>query len=71
MEDNLPDILDRTLAPYRANGQGGGLAVLLDLHHREADAALFLGDDWRVIPHESLVDDLRGRYGDKAVTLEY
>ncbi len=71
VEDNLPDILDRTLAPYRANGQGGGLAVLLDLHHREADAALFLGDDWRVIPHESLVDDLRGRYGDKAVTLEY
>ena len=71
VEDNLPDMLGRTLAPYRANGQGGGLTVLLDLKHQEADVAMFLGDDWRVIPHESLVDDLRGRYGDKAVTLEY
>lgn len=71
VDDSLPATLNRTLAPYRANGQGGGLAVLLDLSHREADAALFLGEDWRVIPHESLVDDLRGRYGDGAVTLEY
>ena len=37
----------------------------------QADAAMALGDDWKVIPHQSLMDDLRGRYGDSSVTLEY
>ncbi len=71
VDQALPDTLSRTLSPYRANGSGGGTPVTLQLAHREADAAMALGDDWKVIPHQSLMDDLRGRYGDKAVTLEY
>ncbi len=71
VDDALPDTLGRTLSPYRANGNGGGTPVTLQLAHREADAAMALGDDWKVIPHQSLMDDLRGRYGDSSVTLEY
>ncbi|HAV68096.1 MAG TPA: DNA polymerase III subunit alpha, partial [Alcanivorax sp.] len=68
VDDALPDTLGRTLSPYRANGNGGGTPVTLQLAHREADAAMALGDDWKVIPHQSLMDDLRGRYGDSSVT---
>ncbi len=71
VDQALPDTLSRTLSPYRANGSGGGTPVTLQLAHREADAAMALGDDWKVIPHQSLMDDLRGRYGDSSVTLEY
>ncbi|HBY48423.1 MAG TPA: DNA polymerase III subunit alpha, partial [Alcanivorax sp.] len=59
VDQALPDTLSRTLSPYRANGSGGGTPVTLQLAHREADAAMALGDDWKVIPHQSLMDDLR------------
>tara|TARA_R110001606_G_scaffold13274_3_gene57891 strand:+ start:1069 stop:4584 length:3516 start_codon:yes stop_codon:yes gene_type:complete len=67
VNEQLADILNRTLTPYK----GGGTPVTLELAHQEADALMALGDDWKVIPDESLVDDLRGRFGDKAVVVEY
>ena len=71
VREGLPRALDRTLAPYRAMGQGRGVAVALSLDLQEADATLALGTDWNVQPENALVEELRGQFGDSAVVLEY
>jgi DNA polymerase III subunit alpha len=67
VEQQLPDTLDRLLAPYR----GGAIPVTLRLAHKEADVAMSLGDEWKISPHEALVDELRNRFGETSVQLEY
>ena len=55
------------LSPY----QGGNTPVLLDLDHSIAAASFWLGDEWKISPHESLVEELRIRFGEDAVRMEY
>ncbi|EKF75119.1 DNA polymerase III subunit alpha [Alcanivorax hongdengensis A-11-3] len=66
-QDALADSLQKALGPY----QGGNTPVLLDVAHQAADATLWLGDSWKVSPHDSLVEELRTRFGDQCVRVEY
>jgi DNA polymerase-3 subunit alpha len=65
--DDLPQQLQQMLSPY----QGGNTPVLLDLDHNIAAASFWLGDEWKISPHESLVEELRVRFGENAVRMEY
>ena len=67
VQDSLPDRLQQTLSPY----QGGSTPVLLDLDHHVASASFWLGDEWKVSPHDSLVEELRVQFGDDSVRVEY
>ncbi len=67
VQDSLPERLQQTLSPY----QGGTTPVLLDLDHQVAAASFWLGDTWKVSPHDSLVEELRVQFGDDAVRVEY
>src|SRR5690606_41116793 len=63
----LPNELRAALVPY----VGGGCPVALRLRHPEGRGMLWLGDEWRVNPEQALLDDLRNRFGDQAVAVEY
>jgi len=65
--EDLPQQLQQMLSPY----QGGNTPVLLDLDHNIAAASFWLGDEWKISPHESLVEELRVRFGEDAVRMEY
>lgn len=67
VRDELPDELRRLLAPYR----GGNCPVMLQLAHPLGSGQMLLGEDWKVAPEEALLEDLRGRFGGQAVTLQY
>jgi DNA polymerase-3 subunit alpha len=49
----------------------GGCAVAVDYHAPQARARLRLGDDWRVLVNEALLEQLRGVVGEHAVRVEY
>ncbi|KAF0807251.1 DNA polymerase III subunit alpha [Alcanivorax sp. S71-1-4] len=63
----LPNELRAALVPY----VGGGCPVALRLRHPEGRGMLWLGDEWRVNPEQALLDDLRNRFGEQAVAVEY
>ena len=63
----LPDTLGHMLSPYR----GGRCPVALRLRHARGEGLLWLGDEWKVTPEEALLEDLRQRFGDEAVRVEY
>ena len=65
--EETPNRLQQTLSPY----QGGSTPVLLDLDHPVAAASFWLGDEWKISPHDSLVEELRLQFGDQAVRVEY
>ena len=67
VRDQLPEELRRLLTPYR----GGSCPVMLQLAHPLGAGQMALGDDWKVAPEEALLEDLRGRFGSQAVTLQY
>jgi len=65
--DELTTQLRQLLTPYR----GGNCPVALQLSHPLGCGMMTLGEDWRVAPEEALLEDLRGRFGNQAVTLQY
>lgn len=65
--DGLPAQLRQLLTPYR----GGHCPIMLQLAHPLGSGQMLLGEDWHVAPEEALLDDLRGRFGNHAVTLQY
>jgi DNA polymerase III subunit alpha len=67
VQDELPAQLRQLLNPYR----GGNCPVTLQLAHPLGRGQMVLGDDWKVAPEEALLEDLRSRYGSRAVTLQY
>ena len=67
VEAALPERLQKMLAPY----QGGGTPVLLDVAHQAAHASVWLGDNWKISPDETLMEELRTQFGDRAVRVEY
>ena len=67
VSEGLPRRLQQTLAPY----QGGSTPVLLDLDHPIAAASFWMGEAWKISPHESLVEELRVQFGEDAVRMEY
>ena len=65
--DSLPASLRQLLTPY----QGGHCPVTLELAHALGSARMELGEQWRVAPEEALLEDLRGRFGNQSVSLQY
>lgn len=63
----LPDVLRGALKPY----VGGSCPVALRLRHPEGRGMMWLGDEWRVNPDQALIEDLRSRFGEQAVAVEY
>nr|VFK55520.1 MAG: DNA polymerase-3 subunit alpha [Candidatus Kentron sp. TC] len=59
--------LRQTLSPYR----GGRLPVSIRYYRADAVAHLSLGDDWRVHPAESLLEELRALLEEEHVALRY
>ncbi len=67
VRDALPQQLRDVLTPYR----GGSCPVALTLDHALGKGMMWLGDDWKVVPEEALLEDLRNRFGAKTVSLQY
>ena len=67
VRDQLPHELRELLTPYR----GGNCPVALTLSHALGSGMMWLGDDWKVVPEEALLEDLRGRFGVESVVLQY
>lgn len=65
---SLPALLQRVLEPYRSEH---GCPVMLKLTHSDGRVSMVLGDPWRVRPEQALVEELRNRFGDKSVAIEY
>ena len=67
VRDALPQALREVLTPYR----GGNCPVALTLEHALGRGMMWLGDDWKVVPEEALLEDLRNRFGARTVSLQY
>ena len=67
LADELPDRIKRLLGPWR----GGSCPVALQVRNRRGSGTVWLGEDWKISPDETLLEDLRQQFGGKSVTLEY
>src|SRR5690554_3662522 len=67
VNDELPTQLRQLLSPYR----GGHCPIVLQLAHPLGSGKMELGEEWQVAPEEALLDDLRSRFGNQAVILQY
>ena len=71
VEERVPalavdELLD-LLKPYR----GGACPILIEYRGRSAQGTLQLGETWRVVPGEELLNRLRERVGERGVRLRY
>ena len=64
LEDNFSSQLVSLLEPYR--GPEGCLVSIL-YQRVDAKAQLLLGEQWRVRPHDDLIEKLREKYASKLV----
>ena len=70
LEEGFTTELAEILAPFRG-GSGVGCKVSIAYIHRDARAEVTLGDEWRVLPDDDLIQNLRDRYGAEKVELAY
>ncbi|MBD3647508.1 MAG: DNA polymerase III subunit alpha, partial [Pseudomonadales bacterium] len=70
LRDDFTGELASLLMPYKgANGQG--CPVSIDYCRADARAQVVLGDEWRVLPEDELIQSLRDHYGNDHVRLDY
>jgi len=58
------------LTPYRGK-PGQGCQVSVAYIRQDAQAEVTLGDEWRVLPADELIQNLRDCYGADQVSLDY
>ena len=58
------------LTPYRRSGEDG-CPVAIEYCLSDARAEVVLGDEWRVLPDDDLMQSLRDHYGSERVYLHY
>ncbi|MBS0337552.1 MAG: DNA polymerase III subunit alpha [Proteobacteria bacterium] len=63
--------LKECLAPFRANGGGGGCSVVVHYHNGEAEVDVALSADWRVRPDEQLLSQLEEWLSPERVRVVY
>ncbi|MFT7090691.1 MAG: DNA polymerase-3 subunit alpha [Candidatus Azotimanducaceae bacterium] len=68
--DNFTDELAQLLTPFKGR-PGEGCPIAVAYVHEEAEAEITLGDAWRVMPDDDLIQNLRDRYGNERVLLDY
>lgn len=61
---NLADVLE----PYKGKN---GCPVFIDYLGKSARAEIMLGEEWRVEPHDDLIQKLKDEYGPDGVNLDY
>jgi len=74
LRDNFCTELAGILSPYTKSKSlrpGYGCLVAVDYSRESAQAEVALGEDWRVCPDDDLIQNLRDRYGDQKVMLDY
>ncbi len=70
LEGDFTTQLASLLAPYRGKS-GQGCQVAVAYIRQDAQAEVILGDDWRVLPADELIQNLRDCYGADRVSLDY
>lgn len=68
--DNFTDELAGLLRPYRPNDLAG-CRVAIKIINDISEGDVILGDEWRVIPHDDLIQNLKEHYGNEKVQLQY
>ena len=68
LQNDFSSHLARLLEPYRG---AEGCKVSIMYSRENAKARVLLGDNWRVRPHDDLIDKLREHYGAGRVEIEY
>jgi len=70
LADNFTDELAQLLTPFKGR-PGEGCPIAVAYVCEEAEAEVTLGDAWRVLPDDDLIQNLRDRYGNERVVLDY
>ena len=68
---NLPPDFVTELADMLTPYRGNGCPVAVGYRRPDAMAEVVLGDEWRVLPEDDLLQNLRDRYGSEQVNLQY
>lgn len=68
--DDFVEELAGLLQPFRPRGLGG-CPVAVKVISEVSQGDVILGDEWRVIPHDDLLQNLREHYGPEKVQLQY
>ncbi len=68
--EDFVDELAGLLQPFRPRGLGG-CPVAVKVISEISQGDVILGDEWRVIPHDDLLQNLREHYGSEKVQLQY
>jgi DNA polymerase-3 subunit alpha len=63
--------LEEILTPFREPAGGQGCPVYVDYQRLDAKGDIILGDNWRVVPDDDLIQNLRDHYGTEMVQLDY
>ena len=69
--DSFADDLAGLLKPYRKVSHQHGCAVAIRFISDRARGDVILGEDWRIVPHDDLLQDLKNHYGPEKVQLKY
>ena len=68
--DGFIDELAGILQPFRPRDTPG-CPVAVRVVNKVSQGEVILGDDWRVIPHDDLLQNLKEHYGSEKVHLQY
>jgi len=68
--EGFVDELAGMLQPFRPKGLGG-CRVAINIKSRGSEGDVILGEEWRVVPHDDLIHNLKEHYGAEKVRLQY
>jgi DNA polymerase-3 subunit alpha len=68
--DGFIEELAEILQPFRPRDTVG-CPVAVKIVNKMSQGDVILGDDWRVIPHDDLLQNLKEHYGSEKVHLQY
>ena len=70
LRNNFVNELAEFLEPYRQQ-EAAVCPVAINVVTSASSGNIFLGDEWRVLPHDDLLNSLRDHYGAEKVHLLY
>ena len=68
--EGFVDELAGMLQPFRPKGFGG-CRVAINIKSHDSEGDVILGEEWRVVPHDDLIHNLKEHYGAEKVRLQY
>ena len=70
-KEDFPLRLRDLLTPHTGNGSVAGCAVAVEYSGEKARARIYLGDAWRVVPSNTLIEELIAAFGPERVGFAY